>query len=139
MVHKKIWASTSKNVGELGFFKKARFSLEQFRQLLAHSCQNRDINLKFGMRCGIDIILCVKFDDDLISSLDFSFIGGVPLNNYSLHRDLSQLNYSPLQVYDFFWQVSYDEFCAYKGLSLLSTKQLCFFFHSLLSNFNKQS
>ena len=29
----------------------------------------------------IDIILmCVKFGDDPISSLDFSFIGGVPLN-----------------------------------------------------------
>ena len=26
------------------------------------------------------ILMCVKFGDDPISSLDFSFIGGVPLN-----------------------------------------------------------
>ena len=41
-------------------------------------------DLKFKMRGRIDIVLlCVKFGDDLISSLDVSFIEGVPLNKKS--------------------------------------------------------
>ena len=35
--------------------------------------------------CIDTIMMCVKFGDDPISSLDFSFIGGVPLiKNYNL-------------------------------------------------------
>ena len=56
---------------------KANFLLPQCCQFLAHGCQNRDINLKFKMGGRIDtIVMSVKFGEDLISSLDFSFTGG---------------------------------------------------------------
>ena len=65
-----------KSVGGVGFLMKAYSSLPQCCQFLGHGCRNRDIDLKFKMGGRIDIILmCVKFGDDPISSLDFSFIG----------------------------------------------------------------
>ena len=73
----------AKTVGGVGFLMKAYFSLPQCCQFLAHGCQNRDIDLKFGMGGRIDTIsMWIKFGDDPISSLDFSFTGrgGVPLN-----------------------------------------------------------
>ena len=71
----------SKTVEKVAFLPKAYFSLPRCCQFLAHGCQNRDIDLKFGMGGRIDIIfMWVKFGDDPISSLDFSFTGGgVPL------------------------------------------------------------
>ena len=54
---------------------KSYFSLPQCCQFLAHGCQNWDIDLKFKMGGRNDTILtCVKFGDDPVSSLDFSFI-----------------------------------------------------------------
>ena len=76
----------AKTVGGVGFLTKAYFSLPQCCQFLAHGCQNWDIDLKFKMggRIGT-ILMCVQFGDDLISSLDFSFIGGVPLIRLIVH------------------------------------------------------
>ena len=49
----------AKPVGRVGFF-------------------NEGLKLKFKMGDCIDtVLMCVKFGDDPISSLDFSFIGGV--------------------------------------------------------------
>ena len=73
----KFEGCAAKTVGGVGFLTKAYFSLSQCCQFLAHGCQNWDIDLKFKMGGRIDIILmCVKFGDDPISSLDFCFIGG---------------------------------------------------------------
>ena len=70
----------AKTVGGEGFLMKAYFSLPQCCQFLHHACQNRDIDLKFKMGGCIDtILLCIRFGDDPLSSLDFSFIGGLPL------------------------------------------------------------
>ena len=63
---------------------KAYFLLLQCCQLLAHGSQNWDIDLKFKMAGRIETIsICVKFGYDPISSLDVSFIGGVPLNYWN--------------------------------------------------------
>ena len=71
----------AKTVGGLGFLMKAYFLLPQCCQFLAHGCQNLDIDLKFNMGGRIDTILMrIKICDHPISSLDFGFIGGVPLN-----------------------------------------------------------
>merc|ERR1712243_442298 len=80
-LRKNFQVSISKTVGRVGFLPKAYFSLQRWSQFLAHGCQNRDIDLKFGMGGLIDtIFMWVKFGDDPISSLDFSFTGGgVPL------------------------------------------------------------
>ena len=68
----------AKTVGGVGFLSKAYFSLPWWSQFLAHGCQNRDIDLKFEMGGRIDtIFMRIKFGDDPISSLDFSFTGGV--------------------------------------------------------------
>ena len=73
----------AKTVEGLGSLMKAYFLLPQRCQFLTRGCQNRDINLKFEMgRCIGTIRMSVKFGDDPISSLDFSFIEGggvVPL------------------------------------------------------------
>ena len=67
-----------KLVGFVGFLAKAYFSQLHCCQFLAHGCQNRDIDLKFGMGGHIDtIVMWIKFGDDPISSLDFSLTGGV--------------------------------------------------------------
>ena len=67
--------SAKKTVGGVGFLMKAYFMLPQCCEFLAHGCQNWDIDLKFKMGGGIDTtLMCVKFSDDPISSLDFSFI-----------------------------------------------------------------
>ena len=72
----------AKTVGGVGSLAKAYFLLLQCCQFLAHGCQSKDIDFKFEMGGLIDIILmCATFSDDLISSLYFSFIGGVPLIN----------------------------------------------------------
>ena len=56
------------------------FSLPQCCQFLAHSCQNSDIDLKFKMGGrNYTILVCVKFGDDPVSSLVFSFIRGCSL------------------------------------------------------------
>ena len=55
--------------------------------------QNCDIDLKFEMRGRIDtILMCVKFGDDPISSLDFSFIGGVHLriDQINIYRKIGE-------------------------------------------------
>ena len=63
-------------------FNEGLFLLPQGCTLLAHGCQDWDINLKFKMGGHIDTILMwVKFGDDPISSLDFSFIGGCTLKS----------------------------------------------------------
>ena len=82
-LYKNFQVSISKTVGGVGFLPKTYFSLLRCCQFLAHGCQNRDIDLKFGMGGRIDtIFMWIKFGDDPISSLDFSFTGGgVPLNS----------------------------------------------------------
>ena len=80
MFVKKFEGCAAKTVG-VGFLAKAYFLLSQCCRFLAHGCQNLDIDLKFKIEGCIDIILmCVKFGDDPNCSLDFSFIGGEPLN-----------------------------------------------------------
>ena len=72
----------AKIIGGVGFLMKAYFSLPQCCRFLAVGCQNRDIDLKCKMGGRIDtILMCVKYGDDPISSLDFSFIGGVALRS----------------------------------------------------------
>ena len=80
-VYAKFEEFAVKTIGGVGFLMKAYFLLPQCCQFIAHGCQNWDIDLKFEMVGCIDTILrCVKFGDDLINSLDFSFIGGCTLN-----------------------------------------------------------
>ena len=65
----------AKTVGGVEFLMKAFFSLPQCCQFLAHGCLNWDIDSKFEMRVRIDTILMrIKFGDDSIKNLDFSFI-----------------------------------------------------------------
>ena len=61
----------AKTVGGVDFLIKAYFSLPQCCQFLAHGCQKSDIDLKFKLRGRIDtFLICLKFGDDMISSLD---------------------------------------------------------------------
>ena len=50
-----------------------------------------DIDLKFKMGGRIEtILMCVKFGDDPISSLDFSFIGGGCTLNFILNKAIDR-------------------------------------------------
>ena len=61
----------AKTVGRVGILVKAYFSPPQCCQFLAHGCQKSDIDLKFKLRGRIDtFLICLKFGDDMISSLD---------------------------------------------------------------------
>ena len=73
---------------------KVYFFLPQSWQLLAQGCENQDIDLKFKIGGHFDtILMCVKFGDDHISTLDFSFIGGKhTLKFYFLPKDLKKLS-----------------------------------------------
>ena len=69
----------AKTIGRVGISAKAYYSPSQCCQLLAHGCQKSDIDLKFKLRGRIDtFLICLKFGDEMISSLDKVLLGGVP-------------------------------------------------------------